>query len=155
VGGGNIPNPGEISLAHRGVLFLDELPEFGTRLLEVMCQPMEDKLVTISRAQGALAFSANFQVVAAMNPCPCGYDGEAVKPCNCAYAAVTKYQKRVSGPLHDRFDIHIDVPRVDYDKLTSGRMGESSSAIRARVETARQIQRLRFETARPIIDSAL
>jgi magnesium chelatase family protein len=146
VGGGNIPHPGEISLAHRGVLFLDELPEFGTRVLEVMRQPMEDKLVTISRAQGSLTFPANFQVVAAMNPCPCGYYGDPVKPCTCAYAAVTKYQKRVSGPLLDRFDIHIDVPRVDYDKLTSDRMGETSAVIRARVEAARQIQRERFDS---------
>jgi magnesium chelatase family protein len=146
VGGGNIPHPGEISLAHRGVLFLDELPEFGTRVLEVMRQPMEDKLVTISRAQGSLTFPANFQVVAAMNPCPCGYYGDPVKPCTCAYAAVTKYQKRVSGPLLDRFDIHIDVPRVDYDKLTSDRMGETSAAIRSRVEAARQIQRERFDS---------
>jgi magnesium chelatase family protein len=146
VGGGNIPHPGEISLAHRGVLFLDELPEFGTRVLDVMRQPMEDKFVTISRAQGSLTFPANFQVVAAMNPCPCGYYGDPVKPCTCAYAAVTKYQKRVSGPLLDRFDIHIDVPRVDYDKLTSDRMGETSAVIRSRVEAARQIQRERFDS---------
>jgi magnesium chelatase family protein len=145
VGGGNIPHPGEISLAHRGVLFLDELPEFGTRVLEVMRQPMEDKVVTISRAQGSLTFPADFQVVAAMNPCPCGYYGDPVKPCTCAYSAVTKYQKRVSGPLLDRFDIHIEVPRVDYDKLSSDRMGESSSAIRSRVEAARSIQRRRFD----------
>jgi magnesium chelatase family protein len=149
VGGGNIPHPGEISLAHRGVLFLDELPEFGTRVLEVMRQPMEDKMVTISRAQGSLTFPANFQVVAAMNPCPCGYFGDPVKPCTCAYAAVTKYQKRVSGPLLDRFDIHIEVPRVDYDKLTSDRLGESSSTIRARGEAARQIQRERFNSLDP------
>jgi magnesium chelatase family protein len=146
VGGGNIPHPGEISLAHRGVLFLDELPEFGTRVLEVLRQPMEDKVVTISRAQGSLTFPANFQVVAAMNPCACGYYGDPVKPCTCAYAAVTKYQKRVSGPLLDRFDIQIDVPRVDYDKLTSGRMGETSAVIRSRVEAARQIQRARFDS---------
>jgi magnesium chelatase family protein len=145
VGGGNIPHPGEISLAHRGVLFLDELPEFGTRVLEVMRQPMEDKVVTISRAQGSLTFPANFQVVGAMNPCPCGYYGDPVKPCTCAYAAITKYQKRVSGPLLDRFDIHIEVPRVDYDKLTSDdRLGVTSETIRLRVEAARQIQRERF-----------
>jgi magnesium chelatase family protein len=102
--------------------------------------------VTISRAQGSLTFPANFQVVAAMNPCPCGYYGDPVKPCTCAYAAVTKYQKRVSGPLLDRSDIHIDVPRVDYDKLTSDRMGATSAVIRARVEAARQIQRERFDS---------
>jgi magnesium chelatase family protein len=157
VGGGNIPHPGEISLAHRGVLFLDELPEFGMRVLEVMRQPMEDKVVTISRAQGSLTFPANFQVVGAMNPCPCGYYGDPVKPCTCAYAAVTKYQKRISGPLLDRFDIHIEVPRVDYDKLTSDRQGETSLAIRSRVETARQIQRNRFnslDTPSPIACNA-
>ena len=112
VGGGNIPKPGEISLAHRGVLFLDEFPEFGTRVLEVMRQPMEDKVVTISRAKGSLTFSANFQLIAAMNPCPCGYYGDSLKPCTCASALVTKYQKRISGPLLDRIDIHIEVPRV-------------------------------------------
>ena len=104
VGGGNIPKPGEISLAHRGVLFLDEFPEFGTRVLEVMRQPMEDKVVTISRAKGSLTFSANFQLIAAMNPCPCGFYGDSQKPCTCAPAVVTKYQKRISGPLLDRID---------------------------------------------------
>lgn len=98
VGGGNIPKPGEISLAHRGVLFLDEFPEFGQRVLEVMRQPMEDKVVTISRAKGSLTFSANFQLIAAMNPCPCGYYGDSQKPCTCAAPVVTKYQKRISGP---------------------------------------------------------
>ena len=144
VGGGNWPHPGEISLAHRGVLFLDELPEFGTRVLEVMRQPIEDKVVTISRAQGSLTFPANFMLVAAMNPCPCGYYGDAVKPCTCAPSTVTKYQKRISGPLLDRIDIHIDVPRVDYQKLSGDRLGESSETIRCRVENARQRQRERF-----------
>jgi magnesium chelatase family protein len=101
-GGGNSPKPGEISLAHRGVLLLDEFPEFGTRVLEVMCQPVEDKIVTISRAKGSLTFSANFQLIAVMNPCPCGYYGDSQKPCTCADALVTKYQKRISGPLLDR-----------------------------------------------------
>ena len=144
VGGGNIPKPGEISLAHRGVLFLDEFPEFGTRVLEVMRQPMEDKVVTISRAKGSLTFPANFQLIAAMNPCPCGYYGDSLKPCSCAPALVTKYQKRISGPLLDRIDIHIEVPRVDYEKLSGDRVGETSGAIRARVQAARDIQRLRF-----------
>ena len=144
VGGGNIPHPGEISLAHRGVLFLDEFPEFGSRVLEVMRQPMEDKVVTISRAQGSLTFSANFQLVAAMNPCPCGYYGDSRKACTCAASTVTKYQKRISGPLLDRIDIHIEVPRVDYDKLSSDRLGESSATIRARVQAARQMQNDRF-----------
>jgi len=118
VGGGNIPKPGEISIAHRGVLFLDEFPEFGTRVLEVMRQTMEDKVVTISRAKGSLTFPAKFQLIAAMNPCPCGYYGGSQKPCTCPPATVTKYQKRISGPMLDRIDIHIEVPRVDYEKFT-------------------------------------
>jgi magnesium chelatase family protein len=144
VGGGNWPHPGEISLAHRGVLFLDELPEFGPRVLEVLRQPIEDKVVTISRAQGSVTFPANFQLVAAMNPCPCGYFGDPQKPCTCSPPVVTKYQKRISGPLLDRIDIHIEVPRVDYEKLGDKRLGEASAAIRERVEAARQIQRERF-----------
>jgi magnesium chelatase family protein len=148
VGGGNIPHPGEISLAHRGVLFLDELPEFGMRVLEVLRQPIEDKIVTISRAQGTLTFPANFQLIAAMNPCPCGYYGDPVKQCTCNNAVVTKYQKRISGPLMDRIDIHIEVPRVEYDKLSSQRLGEPTTAIQARVEAARQIQRTRFADSR-------
>ena len=145
VGGGNIPHPGEISLAHRGVLFLDEFPEFGSRVLEVMRQPMEDKIVTISRAQGSLTFPANFQLIGSMNPCPCGYANDPVKPCTCAPSTVTKYQKRISGPLLDRIDIHIEVPRVDYNKLSSDRLGETSASIRTRVQTARQRQSDRFK----------
>lgn len=144
VGGGNNPHPGEISLAHRGVLFLDELPEFGMRVLEVLRQPMEDKNVTISRAQGSLTFPANFQLIAAMNPCVCGYYGDPVRPCSCSSSTVTKYQKRISGPLLDRIDIHLQVPRVEYEKLSDTRMGESSSKVRARVEAARDRQRARF-----------
>jgi magnesium chelatase family protein len=144
VGGGNWPHPGEISLAHCGVLFLDELPEFGPRVLEVMRQPIEDKIVTISRAQGSLTFPANFQLIGAMNPCPCGYFGDPVKPCTCSPGIVTKYQKRISGPLLDRIDIHIEVPRVEYDKLSDQRLGEPSTAIQKWVEAARQIQRDRF-----------
>jgi magnesium chelatase family protein len=144
VGGGNIPKPGEISLAHRGVLFLDEFPEFGTRVLEVMRQPMEDKVVTISRAKGSLTFSANFQLIAAMNPCPCGFYGDSLKPCTCAHSTVTKYQKRISGPLLDRIDIHIEVPRVDYEKLSGNKISETSESIRNRVQTARDIQNKRF-----------
>jgi magnesium chelatase family protein len=144
VGGGNWPQPGEISLAHRGVLFLDEMPEFGQRVLEVMRQPMEDKQVTISRAQGALTFPANFQLIGAMNPCPCGYYGDPVKPCSCSHHMITRYQKRLSGPLLDRIDIHIEVPRVDYDKLSDERRGEPTTTIQERVESARQRQRERF-----------
>ena len=138
VGGGNWPHPGEISLAHHGVLFLDELPEFGMRVLEVLRQPLEDKVVTISRAQGSLTFPANFQLVGAMNPCPCGYYGDPVKPCTCSNMVVSKYQKRISGPLLDRIDIHVEVPRVEYEKLSESRLGESSATVRERVEAARQ-----------------
>ncbi len=145
VGGGHWPRPGEISLAHRGVLFLDELPEFSRRTLEVLRQPMEDHHVVISRATGTLAFPANFTLVGAMNPCPCGYYGDPVRECTCSPATVTRYQKRISGPLLDRIDIHIEVPRVDYDKLTNDRLGEPSAAIRRRVERARKVQRQRFE----------
>lgn len=145
VGGGNWPHPGEISLAHRGVLFLDELPEFGSRVLEVLRQPVEDKIVTISRAQGSVSFPANFMLVAAMNPCPCGFYGDPVRTCTCALGAIQKYQKRISGPLLDRIDIHIQVPRVDYEKLSDKRLGEPSSVIRERVESARATQRKRFE----------
>lgn len=144
VGKGNIPHPGEISLVHRGVLFLDEFPEFGSRVLEVMRQPMEDKVVTITQAQGSLTFSAAFQLIAAINPCPCGYFGDSLKPCTCGPGLVIKYQKRISGPMLDRIDIDIEVPRVDYEKLSSDRVGESSAAIRARVQAARQRQRERF-----------
>ena len=127
------------------MLFLDELPEFGPRVLEVMRQPIEDKIVTISRAQGSLTFPANFQLIAAMNPCPCGYYGDPVKTCTCSAGTVTKYQKRISGPLLDRIDIHIEVPRVEYEKLSDDRLGEPSAAIQARVEAARQRQRERFD----------
>ncbi len=144
VGGGSHPRPGEISLAHRGVLFLDELPEFDGRALEVMRQPLEDRVVTISRATGSLTFPASFQLVAAMNPCPCGYHGDPVKACSCAPSTVTRYQKRISGPLLDRIDIHIEVPRVDFARLTDTRLGEASSVVQARVEAARERQRRRF-----------
>ena len=144
VGGGRWPHPGEISLAHRGVLFLDELPEFDARSLEVLRQPLEDKIVTISRAQGSLTFPANFMLVAAMNPCPCGYYNDPVKECTCSLTNVLRYQKRISGPLLDRIDIHIDVPRVDYEKLSGDRLSEKSETIRARVECARERQRARF-----------
>ncbi len=148
VGGGTWPKPGEISLAHHGVLFLDELPEFGHRVLEVMRQPMEDRVVTISRAKTTLTFPANFMLVAAMNPCPCGYYGDPVKQCTCSPSIVIRYQKRISGPLLDRIDIHVEVPRVEYDKLASDTPLENSESIRARVEIARERQRRRFAGTR-------
>jgi magnesium chelatase family protein len=144
VGGGHWPRPGEISLAHRGTLFLDEMPEFSRRVLEVLRQPLEDKVVTISRAQGSLTFPANFTLVAAMNPCPCGYYGDPQRECTCSMGAIQRYRKRISGPLLDRIDLHLEVPRVDYEKLTSKTRGESSDAIRARVEAARRRQRRRL-----------
>ena len=144
VGGGRWPRPGEISLAHRGVLFLDELPEFGQNVLEVMRQPLEDKVVTISRAQGTVTFPANFMLVAAMNPCPCGYATDPVKECTCSSGAIAKYQRRISGPLLDRIDIHVEVPRVDYEKLADRRDVERSAVIRARVQAARERQARRF-----------
>ncbi len=140
VGGGNWPRPGEISLAHRGVLFLDELPEFGMRVLEVLRQPLEDKVVTISRARGTSSFPANFMLVAAMNPCPCGYAGDSLRACTCAPATVTRYQRRISGPLLDRIDLHVEVPRVSFEKLAEERAAEASAAVRGRVEAARARQ---------------
>jgi len=148
VGGGRWPRPGEISLSHRGVLFLDELPEFGHAVLEVLRQPLEDKLVTISRAQGSVTFPANFMMVAAMNPCPCGYYGDPVKQCTCTPSMISRYQKRISGPLLDRIDIFAQVPRIEYEKLTEERMGESSEEVRSRVEGARSVQRERFQGTR-------
>ena len=147
VGGGSWPRPGEISLAHRGVLFLDELPEFG-KALETLRQPLEDRHVTISRASGAMRFPASFMLIAASNPCPCGYYGDPVKPCTCSQQMVTRYQNKISGPLLDRIDIHIEVPRVDYDKLTDDRRGEPSEVIRQRVQQARERQLERFAATR-------
>jgi magnesium chelatase family protein len=126
------------------VLFLDELPEFGRQVLEVLRQPLEDKLVTISRARGSLSFPANFMLLAAMNPCPCGYFGDGEQDCSCSLATITRYQKRISGPLLDRIDIHLEVPKVDFEKLTGARTGECSSDIQGRVEEARHRQRSRF-----------
>jgi len=146
VGGGNWPHPGEISLAHRGVLFLDELPEFGMRVLEVLRQPLEDKIVTISRAQGSLTFPASFQLVAAMNPCPCGYLGDPSGRCHCTAEQVVRYRGRISGPLLDRIAMHVEVPRIDVTRLgapwpngTSPR-AESSAAARSRACAARDLQ---------------
>ena len=153
VGGGNWPRPGEISLAHRGVLFLDEMPEFNSRVLEMLRQPMEDKTVTISRARGSLTFPSNFMLIAAMNPCPCGYYGDPERQCTCSIGAIQRYRKRISGPLLDRIDIHIEVPRVNYDKLSNATRGEPSDAIRARIEAARARQQARFADT-PLICNA-
>ena len=145
--GGAWPRPGEISLSHRGVLFLDELPEFGQNLIEVLRQPLEGnpREIAISRASGTVTYPANFMLIAAQNPCPCGYYGDATHPCTCSNAMVTRYQKRISGPLMDRIDLHVDVPRVDFDKLTAVQRGEPSDSVRERVEKAREAQAQRFQ----------
>jgi magnesium chelatase family protein len=145
VGGGHQPRPGEISLCHRGVLFLDELPEYSRISLEALRQPIEDKVVTISRAQGSTTYPANFMLVAAMNPCPCGYYGDPVKECRCTTNEIARYQKRISGPLLDRIDIFIEVPRVEYEKLTDDTRGESSENVQQRIEEARHLQQERFK----------
>ncbi len=145
VGGGHVPRPGEISLSHRGVLFMDELPEFGRSLLEVLRQPLEDKVVTISRALGSVTFPANFMLVGAMNPCPCGYYNHPFKACTCAPSLVSRYQKRISGPFMDRVDIFVEVPHVDYEKLTDDRNAETSERVQQRVSAARHVQGRRFE----------
>ena len=145
VGGGRWPRPGEISLANKGVLFLDELLEFGQRGLETLRQPLEDRQVTISRAAGTVTFPSNFVLVGASNPCPCGYYGDTLRACTCSASSVTRYRQRISGPLLDRIDIHVDVPRVEYDKLTSRQLGETSEDIQKRVQAASDIQSERFE----------
>ena len=144
IGGGMIPRPGEVSLAHHGVLFLDELPEFPRNVLEVMRQPLEDGTVTIARAAMSLSFPARFMLVAAMNPCPCGYFNDRTRECHCTPMIIQRYVSKISGPLLDRIDIHIDVPSVNYRELRAGVVPESSADIRARVIHAREIQLNRF-----------
>lgn len=144
-GGGVVPKPGEISLAHNGVLFLDELPEFSRSSLEVLRQPLEDSKVTISRAYGSYSYPASFMLIAAMNPCPCGYYNHPTRECTCNQMAVNRYLNRVSGPLLDRIDIHIEVPPVDYDELTSKDGEETSEQIRKRVNAARKLQLERYK----------
>jgi magnesium chelatase family protein len=154
IGGGPGPRPGEISLAHRGVLFLDEVAEFHPRVIELMRQPVEDGLVTISRARGTLTFPAKFMLIAARNPCPCGYYGDSSRPCSCPEAMVTRYQKRLSGPVLDRIDMHVSVPRVNFERLTAAELSEASAAVRARVAAARERQWRRFEALGGISSNA-
>jgi len=144
VGGGTFPQPGEISLAHNGVLFLDELPEFKRSVLEVLRQPLEDRRITISRAKFTIEYPASFMLIAAMNPCPCGYYNHPERECVCAPGVVQKYLNRISGPLLDRIDIHIEIVPVPFEKLSDMKEGESSIKIRERVIKARQIQEIRF-----------
>ena len=155
VGGGKFPRPGEISLAHRGVLFLDELPEFPRAVLENLRQPLEDGVVTISRAQGTLSFPSKFSLVASMNPCPCGYLSDPEIECTCSPTQIIKYQKRISGPLLDRIDLHIEVPRIKFEKLSTEELSESSENIRQRVETAREIQNRRFKGKKIVSNSEM
>jgi magnesium chelatase family protein len=145
IGGGNIPRPGEISLAHNGVLFLDELPEFRRPVLEALRQPLEDRHVTISRAAMCITYPSHFMLVAAMNPCPCGYFADPKTPCRCSHYQLQRYRERISGPLLDRIDLQVEVPRVAYGDLRDSRPGESSRRIRNRVSAARKIQTARFE----------
>jgi magnesium chelatase family protein len=144
VGGGTIPKPGEVSLAHNGVLFLDELPEFKRNVLEVMRQPLEDGNITVSRAVGSINYPASFMLVAAMNPCPCGFFTDPQKECTCTPLQIQRYRTRVSGPLLDRIDIQVEVPTLRYQELASKDAGETSTVVRRRVNAARTIQRERF-----------
>jgi len=145
IGGGQTPRPGEVSLAHNGVLFLDELPEFGRSVLEVLRQPLEDREIVVSRARYSVAYPANFTLVAAMNPCPCGYYNHPTKECTCSPGTVHRYMGRISGPLLDRIDMHIEVTPINPDELQSAAEGERSAVIRERVMRAREVQRRRFE----------
>lgn len=155
VGGGSFPKPGEISLAHRGVLFLDELPEFPRAILENLRQPLEDGIITISRAQGTLNFPAKFTLIASMNPCPCGYLNDPDHDCHCSPAQIIKYQKKISGPLLDRIDLYTEVPRIKFDKLADNTPEESSENIQNRVEKARTVQAKRFQKLNLICNSEM
>jgi len=148
IGGGNIPRPGEVSLAHHGVLFLDELPEFKRHVLEVLRQPLEDGQVTIARALSSLTYPARFMLAAAMNPCPCGYSTDPTKECSCTPLQIQRYLARISGPLLDRIDIHIDVPPLKHRELSGDPSGEPSAVIRERVRHARQVQQDRFRRSK-------
>lgn len=144
VGGGKFPKPGEISLAHRGILFLDEFPEFPRIVLENLRQPLEDGVISISRAQGTLSFPARFTLIASQNPCPCGYYSDPEKNCTCSTAQILKYRQRISGPIIDRIDLHVEVPRIKFEKMQQHENNETSETIRARVSNAREIQQRRF-----------
>jgi magnesium chelatase family protein len=145
IGGGNVPRPGEVTLAHHGVLFLDELPEFSKKSLEVLREPVEDRRITVSRAHGTMTFPSSFILIAAANPCPCGYAGVQERECKCTPYEIKRYSQRISGPLLDRIDIHIRVPQVKYDELSSPKRAESSAQIRQRVVAARKIQLARLK----------
>ncbi|MDF1610977.1 MAG: YifB family Mg chelatase-like AAA ATPase [Stygiobacter sp.] len=154
IGGGSFPRPGEVSFAHHGVLFLDELPEFKKNVLEVMRQPLEDYKVTVSRSKMSIEFPANFMLAAAMNPCPCGYFTDPYHECTCNTTMIQKYMAKISGPLLDRIDIHIEVPAVKFNELASKQSGEKSSEIRKRVINARKIQQERFKEIKHVFKNA-
>lgn len=154
VGGGAGPRPGEISLSHHGVLFLDELLEFPRHVLETLRQPMEERKITITRARGSVAYPCAFQVVAAMNPCPCGYHGSLIRTCTCSPEAILRYRSRLSGPLQDRFDLQVEVPGLKYAELRAQPEGEPTEAVLARVQAARERQRRRFD-GRPLLNSSM
>lgn len=154
VGGGANPMPGEISLAHNGVLFLDEFPEFPRSVLEVLRQPIEDRVITVSRAKYTVQYPASFMLVASMNPCPCGYYGHPTRPCTCTPGAVTRYMNKISGPLLDRIDLHVEIEPVAFDDMASTEPAESSAAIRERVIAARRIQEERFRNEKGIYCNA-
>jgi magnesium chelatase family protein len=155
IGGGKWPRPGEISLAHRGVLFLDELPEFPRNVLEVMRQPLEEGKITVSRATGSLTFPAKFILIAAQNPCPCGYLTDPERNCTCQLSQVVRYQKKISGPLLDRIDIHLEVPRVKYEKLAESQVSEKSKIIKERVIAARSKQAERFKGSKTLTNNEM
>lgn len=155
VGGGTYPKPGEISLAHRGVLFLDEFAEFPKNVLENLRQPLEDGIITVSRAKGSLEFPARFILIAAMNPCPCGNATDPDKICSCTPAQIIKYQRKISGPILDRIDLHVEVPRLQFEKLEAEGNGEKSQIIRERVESARKVQKERFQNLGIITNSEM
>jgi len=155
LGGGTNPGPGEVSLAHHGVLFLDELPEFRRSTLEVLRQPLEDRTVTISRAAGSLTFPASFMLVVAMNPCPCGFYGDLKRECRCSVRQIENYRQKISGPLLDRIDLHVEVPLVDFKELSNGATGEKSDVIRERVLAAKQVQLERFKKASNTTNAAM
>ncbi len=155
VGGGGVPQPGEISLSHNGVLFLDELPEFKRTVLEVMRQPLEERRVTISRARTTIDFPANFMLVASMNPCPCGYYNHPEKECVCGPGVVQRYLNKVSGPLLDRIDLHVEVTPVTFDEMTATRKAEHSASVRERVVQAREVQTERFKEMPQIHSNAM
>lgn len=155
VGGGSSPQPGEISLAHNGILFLDELPEFGRSILEVLRQPLEDKKITVSRARYSVEYPANFILVASMNPCPCGYYNHPSKECTCSPGAVARYMARISGPLMDRIDMHIEVTPVEFSQMNAARPEEPSATVRERVVRAREVQRERFAETEGVHTNAM